>query len=260
MNQFAGDKASDAPWQVLYSVGGVAALAAGVLFRRNIAAELELLVERPSPVSVGDWFALLQSQRLLGLAYLNVFDLVNYVLVGVMFLALYVLLGRVCRSEMAIATMLVLIGVTVYVASNTSLSMLSLSDQYVAATTDAQRTRLLAAGEALLAMSRFTNPSAAPGTGGYVSLLFIAIASMMASRAMLRSGAFNRATGYVGLLAGALDVGYCVAFATVPQVDGGHLALVFIPAAGLFWMVWHMMVGWRLYQLGRRLASIGETP
>jgi hypothetical protein len=56
----------------------MAALVAGVLFRRNTAAEIGLFSPLPAPTTVGDWFALLQSNRFLALAYLNVLDLVNY--------------------------------------------------------------------------------------------------------------------------------------------------------------------------------------
>jgi hypothetical protein len=257
MNQVTSAETPDSGWKRLYRIGGIAALTAGVLFRRNIAAEIGLFSQRPSPATVSDWFALLQSNRLLGLAYLNIFDLVNYALLALMFLALYTALKRDNKSTMAIATPLGLIGITVYFASNTALSMLSLSDQYAAATTDAQRTTLLAAGQSLLAINRFTGPGAHPGTGGYVSLLLIAIAGMITSVVMIRSTTFNRATAYVGILASALDLVYCVAFAFVPTLDSEMLAISLIPAAGLFLMIWHVLIGWRLYKLGKARRAKG---
>ena len=250
-NQATDAETLDSEWQRLYTVGGVAALTAGVFFRRNIAAEIGLFGKHPSPVTVSDWFALLQSNRLLGLACLHVFDLVNYALVGLMFLALYVVLRRANKSAMAIATPLAFVGIGVYFASNTAFSVLSLSDQYAAATTEAQRTTLLAAGQAMLAINRFTDPGAHPGAGGYVSLLLIAVAGMITSVVMLRSAAFNRATAYVGILASALDLAYCIAYAFVPGVDSEMLAVCFIPAAGLSLMIWHILVGRRLFRLGR---------
>ena len=78
MNQIARAGSSDSDWNSLYKIGGVAALIAGVLFRRNLAAEIGLFSQRQAPEAVRDWFALLQSNRLLGLAYLNIFDIVNY--------------------------------------------------------------------------------------------------------------------------------------------------------------------------------------
>ncbi len=244
-------QSTDSDWKGLYRVGGVAALIAGVLFRRNLGAEIALFSQHESPVTVSDWFALLQSNRLLGLAYLNIFDIVNYVLVGLMFLALYVVLRRASRSYMAIAAALGFLGIAVYFASNTAFSMLSLSDQYAGATTEAQRTLLLAAGEAMLVINRFSDPGSHPGTGGYISLLLIAVAGMITSLVMLRSDVFNRATAYVGILASAFDLAYGIAYAFVPTVDSELLGILFIPAAGLLLMIWHIMVGWRLYQLGR---------
>jgi hypothetical protein len=252
VNQAANAETLDSGCKKLYRVGGVAALLAGVLFRRNMAAEIGLFCKRPTPVTVSDWFALLQSNRLLGLSYLHIFDLANYALVGLMFLALYAALRAANRSYMAIATTLGLVGIAVYFASNTALSMLSLSDQYVAATTEAQRTMLLAAGQALLAINRFSSPSAHPGAGGYLSLLLIAVAGMITSVVTLRSAVFNRATAYVGILASALDLAYCFAFALLSNVDSELLAVCFIPAAGLLLMIWHILIGRRLYQLGRR--------
>jgi hypothetical protein len=251
MTQGANDETIDSVWTNLYRVGGVAALIAGILFRRNMAAEIGLFSEHPSPLTVSDWFALLQSNRLLGLSYLNIFDLANYVLVGLMFLALYAALRAANRSYMAIATTLGLVGIAVYFASNTALSMLSLSDQYVAATNEAQRTMLLAAGQALLAINRFSSPGAHPGAGGYLSLFLIAVAGMVTSVVMLRSAVFNRATAFVGILSSALDLAYCFAFALLPNADSEMLAVCFLPAAGLLLMIWHILTGRRLYQLGR---------
>lgn len=251
MNQDTNVETSDSNWKSLYRVGGAAALIAGVLFRRNIAAEIGLFSKQQPPVTVGGWFALLQSNRFLGLAYLDIFDIVNYVLVGLMLLALYAALKPVTKSYMAIAVSLGFLGIAVYLGSNTALSMVSLSEQYAGATTDGQRTALLAAGEAMLAIHRFGSPGAHPGSGGYMSLLLIAAAGMISSVVMLRSEVFKQTTAYVGILASGFDLAYCFAYVFVPRVDSELLAVMFIPAAGLFLMIWHIMVGRRLTQLGK---------
>jgi hypothetical protein len=251
MDRIHHNDSSGYDWTNLYKAGGLAALVAGVLFRRNLSAEIGLFSPRKAPVAVGDWFELLQSDRLLGLAYLNVFDLVNYILVLLMFVSLFVALRRDNRSSMAVATTLGIVGIAVYLASNTALSMLSLSDQYAVATVDAQRASLLGAGQAMLALNRFSNPGAHPGAAGYMSLLLIALAGLITSVIMLRGHTFNRVTAIAGILASALDLAYCAAYVLVAKTDTELLATLFIPAAGLFLMIWHIMVGWRLYQLGR---------
>lgn len=249
------DKMTDSPstaldWTPLYRAGGIAALLAGLLFRRNIAAEIALFSGQPSPTTVAGWFALLRDRPLLGLTSLNIFDVLNYALLALMFLALFVALWKLRPSLMALALPLALIGITVYLTSNTALSLLSLSDQYAGAATDAGRAPLLAAGQALLALNRFSGPDAQPGAGGYISLLLVAVASLLASIAMLRGDLFRKAIGIVGIVASALDLAYCLAYICLPSLDSQTLAVTFIPAAGLFWMIWHILVGWRLTRLG----------
>ncbi len=252
MTQVLNDETSNLGWNGLYRAGGIAALLAGVLFRRNIAAEIALFSQHGSPASAGDWFALLQDNRLLGLVSLNILDVVNYALLALMFLALLAVLRPANKSVMAIAAAFGFLGIAVYLASNTALSMLSLSNQYAAATSEAQQVHLLGAGEAMLAINRFAS-AGAPGSAGYVSLLLVAAAGLITSLVMLRSRAFNRATAYVGILAAALDLAYCTAYLSLPGVE--MLAVFFIPAAGLLLMVWHILIGWRLLRLGKAMPQ-----
>ncbi len=236
--------------RTIFRVGGVAALLAGLLFRRNLGAELSLLKSSgfitagPAipPTTAADWFALLQHEPLVGLTWLNVFDLVNYALIGVMFLALFIALKRVNRSGMVLAATLGLIGIVIYFATNQALAMWSLSQQYSVATSEVQRSMLLMSGQRSLALNEFSGPART------VSLLFIAVAGLIASSIMLRSQVFNRATAYVGLIACGSDVAYCLAVAVMPSQDGKQLAIVFIPAAGFFFMLWHILIGQRLYR------------
>lgn len=91
---------------------------------------------------------------------------------------------------------------------------------------------------------------------GYISLLFVAIAGMISSIVMLQSDVFNQITAYVGILASGLDLAYCITYLFLPTINSGLLTIYFIPAAGLFLMIWHIMVGWRFYQLGKETISI----
>jgi hypothetical protein len=241
----------DGSWKLLYTAGGAAALVAGVIFRRNLGVEISLFSAQKQPDAIMDWFALLQTNRLLGLSYLHFFDVVNYALVGLMFLALYIVLRRANGSLAFMAAAAGFSGIVVYFATNTAFSLLTLSDQYAAAASEEQRTLLLAAGQAMLAINRFSSHGAHPGSGGYLSLLLIAAAGLMFSVVMLRSGLFNKAAAFVGIGANGLDLAYCLAYAFAPAAVGQTLAVAFIPAAGLLFMIWHILVGWRLIRLGR---------
>lgn len=251
MGQFAHAETTGSAWKSLYKVGGAAALIAAVLFRRNLGAEFSLLRmigiigfgPTMAPSSAMDWFTLLQNNRLIGLTLLETFDLVNYALVGLIYLALYAALRRADAGSMAIATAFGFVGVAVYFASNQAFSMLSLSDQYAAATTDAQRSTFLAAGEALLAIN---NPGAIDqGIGGTISLFLVTLAGLIISIVMLRSSIFSRATAVVGILAHGFGLGYFVALAFAPAI------LALPPSISApFLLIWYILIARRLFRLG----------
>jgi hypothetical protein len=232
-----------------YRVGAIAALIAAFIFRRNLGAEITLMTGQSSPSSAAGWFSLLQKSNLLGLAFLNVFDMADYVLVGVMFLALYVALRRTNKNFTATAVILNLVGIAIYLVSNTTFSMLSLSSQYAITATDAQRSTLLSAGQALLAEGA---PGAVyQGIGGYISLFLLATAGLIISAIMLRSKIFNRITAYIGIVASAFDLAYIIGLAFVPTATVYLLSASCLSVAGLLLLVWHLLIGLKLYQLSR---------
>lgn len=229
---------------MLYRIGALAALVAAIIFRRNIGAEVSLFTGMDSiPHSVVEWFDLLQSNPFVGLSFLAVFDLINDALVGLVFLALAAMLWQAHKSLVTVALASGLVGITVSFASNISFSMMSLSQQYAAATGEAQRASLLAAGQVLLAangaMANF------PGTGTYISYLLIALAGVSFASLLLPS---NRATAIVGLLAGGCDLAYCLTFALLPAWQ-----VLFMACGGLFWMIWHLLITRILFKLSREV-------
>ena len=233
-------------WKSLYLAGGYAALLAGVVFRRNIGAEVSLFAADAIPESATGWFRLLENNPFVAIAYLDFIDIIDYALVGLMFLAVCMVLWKKNNSAMLVGTAAGLVGIAVNFASNITFQMLHLSQQFRAAGTVTLRASVISSGQAILS---FNNPSAIfQGTGDYLSLLLIAIGSMILSAAILRSQVFNRVTGIVGLLASGCDLAYCVTFSVAPS-----LRVVFLPIAGLFYMIWHIMIGIRLLKLGREV-------
>jgi hypothetical protein len=239
----------DAAWKGLFKVGSVAALIAGLVFRRNLGAEFMLLRSvgiinvgpTTSHYSVLDWFGLLQNNRLLGLTLLNFFDMVNYALVGLMFLALFAALWRANRCLIAIAASLSFVGIAVYFASNQALTMLSLSDQYAAETTEAQRSVLLAAGQATLAIHQNAGYE---GTGLYLSFFLVTVAGLLISAVMLRRRirAFSKVTAYMGILANGFGLGYYLALAFAPVMVALPLSI-----SALFLLAWYVLIGRQLW-------------
>ena len=240
----------DPRWRGLYIAGGVAAIVAVVVFRRHFGAELALLVDMDiismePPVSASDWFALLQDSAFLGLLMLDLFDVVNYLLVGLIFLALYGALRRASKAIMTVATASALVGVAVYLASNQAFAMLTLSDQYAAASTDAIRAKFLAAGEALLATH---NPA-----GVNLGLFLVALAGLIASVVMLRTRVFGRATAILGIVANSLVLTFYVALPLAPKI-----APLFPATSALFRLLWYILIARRLFQLGRGAPEVQQ--
>ncbi len=238
-------------WEPLFKAGGVAALIAVFIFRRFLSAELMAFhgfgifaVPESVPVQAVDWFSLLQHNPLIGLALLDVFDLVELALVGLIYLSITIALRRSSPSEALIAAACGLAGIIVYFASNPAFGMLSLSERYTAAAGDAQRAAFLAAGEALLAAH---NPWVLhQGTSYYAGLLLVYLAGLIFSVMMLRSGVFSKAAGVVGILANGFGLAYFPVLAFAP----GLIVFPFVISAP-FRVTWYFLISLKLFKLGK---------
>ena len=125
-------------WKPLYLAGAIAPLIALATYVIEVIGVI--LVGDPYPTSSLEWFTLFADNKLLGLLALNVFDVVSIALLGIMFLALYMALRRWNESIGLIAAFFALLGIAVFVASRADMgsTMLKLSDEYAAATSQIQ--------------------------------------------------------------------------------------------------------------------------
>jgi hypothetical protein len=243
MDNSANSRSIDASWSVLFRIGGVAALLAVIFFRRFFAVELMTFngfgifeVPPKEPATALEWFALLERNKLVGLILLGLVDLINYALVGLIFLAVYGALRKANRIAMGLAILLSMISLSVYFASNQALGFLYLSQQYQGATNDVQRSVYLGAGEALSANLQ--------GTGWYVSLFLISLAGLIIALVMLKSDVFNKATVWTGLLANSFGLLLFIALVFAP-------ALAWLPPSlsAPFRVIWYILIAVRLFKL-----------
>ncbi|MGD6852376.1 MAG: DUF4386 family protein [Candidatus Bathyarchaeia archaeon] len=247
-----------APWRNLYLVGAVAAFVAALVFRRNLgAAEIPMFFGLTAPTDMQGWFTLLQSNPLLGLSFLNVFDIIDYALVGVMLVALYIALRQTSRGIMTIAVSMGFVGIILYFVSNNALPLLALSNQYAAAS-EAQKASLVATGDALLANGY--NPGALyPSAAIYVSLLLIAVAGLLVSAVMWQSKKFGKVTAAIGAIACLLDLTYCAGLFLIPTAGVYVLSVACLASAGFFLMLWHLLIGFKLYKLSKKPTATEVT-
>ena len=220
----------DTDWKPLYRAGGIAALITAVL----IPLQIIVFIVWPPPLegTASEWFTLFQENWLRGLLSLDLLLIVDYVLLVPIVLTLYVALRRASESLMAVATALYFVAIAAYFASNTAFEMLSLSDQYAAATTDTQRAMYLAAGQAMLATFE--------GTAFQVSYVLASVAGIIIGAVMLRSEIFSRLAAYALILGDVIGLGLYI-----PTI-GIVLSVISVP---VLW-VWYVLIARRLIQLG----------
>ena len=238
---------ADTTWRGLYRLAGWLPWSQQCCFLSRSSSSLSGC----PPSTVVDTFTLFHNNRLLGLLDFDLLGIVIYILLVPTLLALYVVLRRASASFTAIGTVFFFVGITVYFASNTSFCMLYLSDQYVAATTDVQRSMFLAAGQAMFTIFNVT--------AFEFSYVVVSAALLIVAVVMLRSTIFSRTTAYAGILANALAVG---------SIAVGSIPLIFIPTISVFLslfsivplLIWFALIGRRLFQLGRNVPREEVNP
>lgn len=236
-DQVTNAETGDLNWKSLYKVGGWGVMIALAFY---LSQFLIIIFGEPYPITTEEWFLLFQRSKLLGLFYLNALDIVSITLFSLMFLALYVALKGINQSYMAIAALLAFLGIAIFIAPRSaSLSIVQLSDQYAAATTEIQRAQILAVGDALVSLSQAT-----PLTTGF---LLIAVAVLIISIVLLRSRIFGKLIAYMGILASVFVFALQVSVIVLPVIADPLMGLAMI-----FWMLWLLLIGRKLLQLGRQ--------
>jgi hypothetical protein len=219
-------------WTVLFRTAGLAALTSALL----IPVQVAVFLAWPAPFdgTAADWFTFLAKHPLAGLVNLDLLLVVDNVLLIPLLLAFYVVLRRVNASVMALAVAFAFSSVFTYLVTNPAVALARLSDQYAAATTDAQRTTALAAGDATLA--------AWQGSGFHAGYLLGSVAGVLIGLVMLRSGVFGKPTAYLAIVANAVGLGLYL-----PRI--GLYVSVF---SVVFLEIWYILVGRRLLRIGWR--------
>lgn len=225
-------------WRLLFQTGAAAAWVTVLLIPVAIVSHLLWPPPPWAPGAAGDWFAYLESNRVAGLLNLDFAMQVGLVLSVPLYLALYAALRQSSPSLALLATAVALLGTLLHLLSNTSLEMLAFSRSYAAATTEAQRTLYLAAGEAAL--------SAYYGMVFQVSYVLGYLAYLLIGAAMLRAPGFGPFTAWLAMATGVAGFGFYL-----PGI-GMLLSVLVVLLVG----VWNARVGLQLLRLAR--APVGQ--
>jgi hypothetical protein len=225
-------------------MGGVAAF---LMLASATVTMVVVLTLGGEPTTPNEYFTLLAGNRLVGLLRMDLASIATILLYYFVFFGLYAALRRTRGPQAAFATALAFVGATLWFAKQSALSMVHLSDRYAAATTDAERDRIVAAAEAILASDVWHT------TGTLVGGILLMGGAIMISVAMLRSGLFGKVGGWSGILANGLDLLHILLNVVLPGSPGDILMAV----AGPAYLVWFVLLGRRLLQLG---LSPSERP
>jgi Domain of unknown function (DUF4386) len=219
-------------WRTLFRTAGIAALAVVAL----IPVQAVVYFLWPPPIAVVEYFGVFQTNPVIGLLDLDLLLIVDQLLMVLVILGLYIALRYVDPSLMLVGIAAGLVGAVLMIVSReATFSMYSLSQQYAAATSDAERAALDAAGQTLLTVYN--------GTSFSVGYFLTGLAMLLFSTVMLRTALFSRLTGVAGVAAGITGL--------VPASMGTvGFVLSFVSLIPL--IVW-------LFLVGRQLLSAGHT-
>jgi hypothetical protein len=215
----------------------------------TLAVYIPANLASPPPGTVLEWFKVFDDSPITGLFYLGLGDVIIMVLWGPMTLAIYAALKHTYKTWLLIATTMVFVGIAVFLSTNTAFSMLSLSQEYAAAATEAEKSILLAAGQAMLAITR--------GTGQlYFGMQLVWLCGFIFSIITLRSDVFSKATAWVGMLGfgllviGIIGGGHYTSTGSYTAIQAAIIAVQYV-GGGLLSLAWYILVGLRLWKLGQ---------
>ena len=197
--------------KILYRIGGVAPFITLALY---LSQFLLLFSAETYPTTPEGWFMLFQRNQLLGLFMLNALDIVSITILGLLFLALYDVLKETNPALISIALYFTFLGITMFVSSRAEAvsTTHALSIKYAAASSNALKSELVAAGHAVHA-------------------------SLIISVVIVRSGVFRKYIGLLGILAFIVTLVNDISLIIVPS-----LASLLMPLNGLLWLIWWLLI------------------
>lgn len=242
VDQKTESAAAQASWKSLYRIAGAGVWISVVLMLLDIA--LSFL---GGDVSVGemtgaDWFVYLQQNGFVGLRNLGLFNVISTTLAIPLYLAMYRLHRKDDPAYATLALILCVFSAAIYSSNNPALSLLSLSNQYAAAVTEAQKSLLVSAGSVLLAQAEDFTP------GAFLGFFLSSAASLLLMVVMLRGSVFSRRLALTGLAGTTLLLIFTITATFLPALF--ELVMPLAILGGLLMLAWNISVALSLFRLG----------
>ena len=228
---------SDPSDRTIFRIGGVVCM---IFLAYSAATFLIIAILGAPPDTIEQNYTLLAENKLKGLLRLDLLTVLAMPLYYFLFFSLFTALKRTNFGLSAISLMMTITGVTLFIAMPSALSYMHLSDRFAAAATEAEKIRLLAAGEAVWAADIWH------GTVSLVGGLLLQAGALLFSAVMLRSSVFNRLTAITGIIMYGLDLLHIIFLLFIPVV--GNLIMY---VAGTLYLLWFPLVGIRFFTMAK---------
>ncbi len=219
---FQEELSSPQAWKGLHQTGGGLLIVAGLLY----LADFALLIVLGNPPSEGTLLLKSIAQQSTFQITIIIFFVIDAMLVPAA-TALYIVLREVNATYAMVGGVFSLVALTVdLVNSVVSYSLIGLGSSNATATSETSKAAYAVTAEFILGVSY--------GVGTRFFIILFSLAILITSAVMLK-GSFGKIVGYLGVVAGVLGILGGL---------GGVIRLV------IFWPVWFVAAGVKLYRLG----------
>ncbi len=240
--QIINNQTADTGWKSIYGIASAACLIVVLITLLDII--INFIPGQKAEISnltVLDFFEIFQDNWFFGLRYLGFFNIIITALMVPIFIALYAAHSQENRVYAALAAIILFIGTAVYISNNNALSMLELSRQYGAATTEDQKVSLLAAGKTLLVLAEDFTP------GSFAGFFLSEIAGIIMAFVILRGKVFSKLTA----IANIVGHGFLTIFIFWATFIGVlfNIAMIIALIGGISMLLANILISLRLFKL-----------
>lgn len=223
--------------RTVYWLGGLVCM---ILTAYCVSTFLVFVLIGPPPENIKECFTILNENRLYGLLRLDILTIFAMPLYYLLFYSIYLSLKSSNNELATVSTILIFAGLTLFLSCTSVFSILNLSERYAVAFDDSEKSQLLAAGEALFTSDIWH------GTAAFIGGILLQTGGLLFSVAMLKSTVFSRIAAYTGIFVFGLDLIHIIIIFYLPLLSSVLLAI-----AGTFYLLWFLLVGFRLFRLSR---------
>lgn len=231
-------------WKTIYRIGFVAT----ILVLTGII--LDMIVGNLTggdisslPATALEKFEQFRQNELLALYHMDLLNMVIQIIMIFSYFALYAAHRETCKPYAFLAFIIFLTGSILFIAGNTALTMLDLSNKFHTAATEEQKMLFAAAGEAMLAKGAHGSP------GVFVGFSLPTLAGIIMSGTMLKGKIFGKTISIAGLAGNSLMLIYLVLITYVPETK--KFAIAFATPGGLLCLVWMIGFSVKFFKLAK---------